>query len=212
MVRGRPSDEMIARAAAFRAEMERRRSVRAFSDRPIPRSIIEDCLRAAVSGPSGANQQPWRFIVVTDPETKRRIRIASEDVERRFYGGGAGRAWLEALAPLGTDARKPFLEIAPCLIAVFAERFGIAPDGSRTKRYYPVESTGIAIGILIAALHVAGLATLPYTPHPMGFLNRILGRPANERPILILVAGYPAEAAKLPKIDRKPFDEVVSFV
>ena len=208
-----PEDEMMRRAREFHEELKRRRTVRDFSSRPVPRTVIDDCLRAATTAPSGANLQPWHFTVVGDPETKRRIRLAAEEEEREFYHHRAPREWLDALAPLGTDERKPFLETAPWLIAVFSQRYGRLADGRRVKHYYPMESVGIATGMLIAALHMAGLATLTHTPSPMKFLNEILGRPkAAERPFLLLVAGYPEEDAKVPDIGRKPLGEVVSYV
>jgi len=205
-----PAD-MAARAAGFADDMARRRSIRAFSERPVPAGVVTDCLRAAASAPSGANRQPWHFVVVSDADTKRRIRAAAEAEERAFYDGRAPQSWLDDLAPLGTDADKPFLERAPCLIAIFAERFEELPDGGRRKNYYVPESVGIATGILIAALHRAGLATLTHTPSPMGFLRTLLGRPRSERPYLILVTGYPAEGVEVPDITRKPLDEVVTF-
>ncbi len=206
-----PPDEMRARAREFRDDLLRRRSVRDFADRPVPRSVIEDCLRAAVSAPSGANRQPWRFVVVTDAATKKRLRAAAEQEEADFYQRRAPNEWLEALAPLGTDQHKPFLETAPYLIVIFAESWAPAPDGGRLKNYYVGESVGIATGMLIAALHRAGLATLTHTPAPMRFLNRLLGRPANEKPYLILVTGYPAADARVPVIEKKPFEQVVLF-
>lgn len=205
-------DEMERRAAEFRREVARRRTVRDFSNRPVPRAVIEDCVRAAGTAPNGANHQPWHFAVVTDPEVKARIRVAAEDEERAFYGGGAPQEWLDALAALGTDEHKPFLETAPYLIAIFAERYQEFPDGRRVKNYYVQESVGIATGILITGLHHAGLATLTHTPSPMGFLNEILGRPPNERPFLILVAGYPAADARVPRIARKPLDGIATFL
>ncbi len=206
-----PVGEMRARAAEFYGEMKRRRTVRQFSPQPAPREILEDCLRTAGTAPSGANMQPWRFVVVTDPELKGRIREGAEAEEREFYGGRAPREWLEALAPLGTDERKPYLEIAPYLIVIFAESYGVTPEGQKVKRYYATESVGIATGFLIAALHHAGLATLTHTPSPMGFLNDILGRPARERPFLILVVGYPAEDAQVPVISKKSLEEIATF-
>ena len=208
----RPEEEMRARAAAFYEEMRRRRSVREFSPRPIPEGVVEACLRTAGTAPSGANRQPWHFVVVRDPERKRRIREAAEEEERAFYRERAPDDWLEALAPLGTDERKPFLETAPCLIAIFARSFGVAPDGSRVKHYYVQESVGIATGFLIAALHGAGLATLTHTPSPMGFLNEVLERPSNERPFLLLVTGYPAPDVRVPDIRRKELTEIVDFL
>lgn len=207
-----PPDEMGRRAADFLDMMRRRRTVREFSDRTVSREVIEDCIRTAGTAPSGANMQPWHFVVVSDPEVKRRIRAAAEEEERAFYGGRAPQEWLDALAPLGTDADKPFLEVAPYLIVIFAERFGRLPDGRSVKHYYVQESVGIATGLLIAALHNAGLATLTHTPSPMGFLGELLGRPENERPYLILVAGYPAEGALVPDIPKKRLEEIASFI
>jgi nitroreductase len=192
--------------------MRRRRSVRHFSDRPVPRELIVACVRTAGTAPNGANLQPWHFVVVSDPVVKQRIRLAAEEEERAFYSGRAPQDWLDALAPLGTDAKKPFLETAPYLIAIFAQSYGLAADGSRIKHYYVTESVGIATGFLIAALHHAGLATLTHTPSPMSFLNEILGRPDNERPFLLLVAGYPAQGVTVPAITKKPLDEIATFV
>lgn len=210
--RAYPADEMRRRAAAFADEMARRRTVRDFSDRPIPPGVIADALRVAASAPSGANQQPWHFVVVSDPDLKHRIRVAAEAEERAFYDHRAPDAWLDALAPLGTDADKPFLERAPALIVVFAAPFGVAPDGTRTKHYYVSESVGIATGMLIASLHHAGLATLTHTPSPMGFLRDLLGRPPHERAYLILVVGYPEPGATVPAISRKPPEEYATFL
>lgn len=207
-----PPDEMAQRAAEFYAEIRRRRSVRDFSDRPVPRAVIEDCLRAAGTAPNGANLQPWHFVVVSEPAVKRQIRMAAEEEEREFYNGRAPQEWLDALAPLGTDASKPFLETAPYLIGIFAQSYGLLPDGRKVKHYYVSESVGIATGFLIAALHHAGLATLTHTPSPMGFLNEILGRPAQERPFLLLVVGYPAEDAQVPAITKRPLDEIATFL
>jgi iodotyrosine deiodinase len=207
-----PLDEMRNRAAAYLGAMRRRRTVRDFSSRPVPRDLIETCIAAAGTAPSGANHQPWRFVAVADDETKRVIRAAAEEEEKAFYGGRAPDDWLEALAPLGTDAEKPFLETAPWLIAVFAESWGLMPDGSRRKNYYVTESVGIATGMLISALHLAGLATLTHTPSPMKFLNEVLGRPDNERPFLVLVTGYPASGATVPRITKKPLSDIAAFV
>ena len=208
-----PEDEMMRRARDFHEELKRRRTVRHFSNRPVPRAIIDDCLRTATTAPSGANLQPWHFVVVGDPATKRRIREAAEDEERHFYQHRAPREWLDALAPLGTDEHKPFLEIAPWLIAIFAQKHGRLADGRKVKHYYPAESVGLATGMLIAALHIAGLATLTHTPSPMKFLNEILGRPKSaERPFLLLVVGYPDEDATVPDIGRKPLGEMVTYV
>jgi iodotyrosine deiodinase len=190
--------EMNERARDFAAEMARRRSVRDFESRPVAREVIEQCLRTAGSAPSGANQQPWFFAVITDAACKRRIREAAEKEEREFYAGKAPQEWLEALAPLGTDADKPFLEEAPLLIAIFAQKYGVRDDGSRFSHYYVPESVGIASGFLIAALHHAGLATLTHTPSPMGFLNEICGRPPSEKPVILLVVGHPKPGCRVP--------------
>lgn len=203
---------MLDRAREFAALMKQRRSVREFSDRAVPRQIIEACLEAAASAPSGANRQPWHFVAVGDAATKHRIREAAEEEERAFYRGRAPREWLEALAPLGTDAQKPFLEIAPWLIAVFAQSHTALSGGGTLKNYYVNESVGIATGVLITALHQAGLCCLTHTPSPMGFLNRILNRPAEERPYLLLVVGYAAENARVPDLTKKPLQEVATFV
>ncbi|GAB4459334.1 MAG: nitroreductase family protein [Anaerolineae bacterium] len=203
---------MQRRAAEFYADVRRRRTVRHFSERPVPREVIENCLRAAGTAPSGANQQPWHFVVVSDPAIKRQIREAAEAEERAFYGGRAPEEWLNALSHLGTDANKPFLEIAPCLIVVFAQNYGIGAQGEKVKHYYVTESVGIATGVLITALHQAGLATLTHTPSPMTFLSEILERPANERAFLVLVAGYPADDAQVPEIEKKSLDDIATFV
>ncbi|MBT8081343.1 MAG: nitroreductase family protein [Gammaproteobacteria bacterium] len=207
-----PLEEMRARLAEFYADINRRRTVREFSDREVPRDLIETALAAAGTAPSGANLQPWHFVVVSGPETKKKIRAAAEAEEREFYEHRASEEWLAALAPLGTDQHKPFLEKAPYLIAVFLQKYGELPDGRRVKHYYPAESTGLATGILITALHRAGLATLTHTPSPMKFLNEILGRPKSERPFLLLVVGYPEKDARVPDIVRKELDEFSSWV
>ena len=207
-----PVEEMRARLEDFYSEMNRRRTVREFSDRPVPRDIIETALKVANTAPSGANLQPWHFAIVSGPETKKNIRDAAEAEEREFYTHRASEEWLAALKPLGTDDHKPFLETAPYLIAVFMQKFGELPDGRKVKHYYPAESTGLATGMLIAALHRAGLATLTHTPSPMKFLNEILGRPKSERPFLLLVAGYPADDARVPDIRRKTLEEFTSWV
>jgi iodotyrosine deiodinase len=207
-----PVEEMRARLEDFYSEMNRRRTVREFSDRPVPRDIIETALKVANTAPSGANLQPWHFAIVSGPETKKNIREAAEAEEREFYTHRASEEWLAALKPLGTDDHKPFLETAPYLIAVFMQKFGELPDGRKVKHYYPAESTGLATGMLIAALHRAGLATLTHTPSPMKFLNEILGRPKSERPFLLLVAGYPADDARVPDIRRKTLEEFTSWV
>ena len=207
----RSLEEMRARAIEFHAGIARRRSVRDFSAEPVPRDIIEHCIAAAGCAPSGANQQPWRFVAIGDAAVKKSIRAAAEIEEREFYEHRVTDAWRDALAPLGTDADKPFLETAPWLIAVFYEAYGLLSDGTREKRYYPMDSVGIATGFLIAALHNAGLATLTHTPSPMAFLNSILRRGDNERPFVLLVAGYPAEGATVPAISRRPLDEIATF-
>lgn len=205
-------DEMKARAREFYEEIRRRRTVREFSPRPVAREVIDDCLKAAGTAPSGANLQPWHFVVVSDAEVKKKIREAAEVEERKFYSGKAPPEWLEALAPLGTDEHKPYLETAPYLIAVFAQNYALLPDGRNVKNYYVTESVGIALGFLIAALHHAGLATLTHTPSPMGFLSTVLNRPANERAYLLLVVGYPAEDVRVPDITKKPLDDIATFL
>ncbi len=209
-----PPEKMRARAEAFRAEIARRHTVRDFSPRPVPRDIIETCLRAAGTAPNGANHQPWHFAVIGDPALKARIRAAAEDEERAFYAGKAGEEWLAALRPLGTDPQKPFLEIAPWLIAIFGARSSPSADGVMRKNYYVPESVSIATGFLIAALHHAGLATLTHTPSPMGFLNEICHRPAQEKPYILLVTGYPAADAHIPRhaTEKKPLAEIASFL
>jgi len=207
-----PIEKMRRRVSDFYTDIDRRRSVRDFSDRPVPRDIIETALKAANTAPSGANLQPWHFAVVSGPGAKRKIRLAAEAEEREFYTHRASEEWLAALQPLGTDDQKPFLDTAPYLIAVFLQKFGELPDGRKVKHYYPVESTGLAAGILITALHTAGLATLTHTPSPMKFLNEILGRPKSERPFLLLVVGYPADDARVPDIKRKSLEEIASFI
>ena len=206
-------EELLRRAVDFSGQMARRRTVREFDPRPVPRAVIEACIAAVGTAPSGANQQPWHFVAISDPAVKRRIRVAAEAEEREFYERRAPEEWLEALAPIGTDWRKPFLETAPWLIAIFVRKWGRAADGSKVKHYYPAESVGIATGILITALHTAGLATLTHTPSPMGFLNEILGRPAeSERPFLLLVAGHPAAGARVPAIERKPATAIADWI
>ena len=209
--RSYPESEMLQRARDFRETLSRRRTVREYSDRPVPRQLIEDCLLAAASAPSGAHMQPWHFAVIADQELKQQIRAAAEEEEQKFYGGRASEEWLAALAPLGTDATKAFLSTAPYLIAIFERRHELAPDGAKIRHYYTKESVGIATGMLITALHNAGLATLTHTPSPMGFLNKILERPSNERPFLLLVVGYPAADAQVPDLQRKSLDEIASF-
>lgn len=207
-----PANEMIDRSRSFEALLSRRRTIRDYEDAEIPPEVLQACIKTASSAPSGANMQPWHFCVITDAAKKREIRMAAEEEEREFYSGKAPQEWLDALAPLGTDADKSFLERAT-LIAIFAERFGTLEDGRRVKHYYVPESVGIATGFLIAALHNAGLATLTHTPSPMNFLNGICHRPDNERPYILLVCGYPTEDAKVPKAGaaKKPLDRVSSW-
>ena len=205
-------DELLRRAQNFYEIMARRRTIRDFSDRPVAREVIEYCLRAAGTAPNGANLQPWHFAAVSDPAVKREIRAAAEAEEKEFYEKRAPKAWLDALAPLGTDSRKPFLEIAPWLIAVFAQPFRILADGTKSPTYYAIESVGIATGMLVTAVHSCGLAALTHTPSPMAFLNRILGRPAHEKAFVLLVVGHPAEGARVPDISRKELGEISSFV
>ncbi|MDG2283645.1 MAG: nitroreductase family protein [Longimicrobiales bacterium] len=208
-----PEDDMRHAAREFLETMRRRRTVRDFSDRAVPRAVIEDCLLAAGTAPNGANRQPWQFVVVGDPGIKSQVRRAAEVEERDFYTGGkAPQEWLDALEHLGTDEHKPFLERAPWLIVIFAESYERAEDGSKTKNYYVTESVGIATGMLITALHHAGLVTLTHTPSPMKFLNGLLGRPDNERPFLVLVTGYPEEDAMVPDITKKPIEDIAVFI
>jgi iodotyrosine deiodinase len=203
-------EEMVLRSAAFADEMNRRRTTRHFSDRPVPAAVIEHCIRAAGTAPSGAHQQPWHFVAVSDPSLKRRIREAAEVAEREFYAT-APADWLAALEPLGTDADKPYLETAPYLIAVFAERYGLNGDGSHRTHYYVSESVGIACGLLLAALHHSGLVALTHTPSPMGFLREVLERPVNEKPVMLIVTGFPAEGARVPRLRRKSLNEIATF-
>jgi nitroreductase len=205
-------DEIAARASDIYSQMERRRTVRDFSDRPVPRGVIENCLRTAGSAPNGANLQPWHFVALSDRSLKHEIRVAAEAEEKEFYEHRAPNEWLEALAALGTDSHKPFLETAPWLIAIFSQPYSLLPDGRKVKHYYATESVGIATGFLIAALHQAGLASLTHTPSPMRFLNRLLQRPAHEKPFLLLVVGHPAENAVVPDIQRKPLTEISTFI
>jgi nitroreductase len=206
-----PPDEMQRKAEEFHATLARRRTIRDFSDRPVPRELIESCIAAARLAPSGANQQPWHFGCVSDPEIKRKIRLAAEEEEREFYQRRASDEWLDALQPFDTDANKPFLETAPWLITIFGQTFGVNEDGSKAKHYYVQESVGIATGFLIAALTAAGLGTLTHTPSPMKFLGDILKRPANERAYVLLVVGYPAENVSVPDISKKSDEETVSW-
>jgi len=207
-----PVEEMKQRAREFRQHIQRRRTVRHFSDRPVSREVIEECLLTAGSAPNGANLQPWHFVVVSDPRVKHEIRIAAEQEEHEFYYRRAPQEWLDALAILGTDEHKPFLEAAPYLIVIFGKNQSQLPDGRRVKSYYVNESVGIATGLLIAAVHNAGLVSLTHTPSPMGFLNEILHIPPDEKPFLILVVGYPAPEAQVPEITKKSLDEIATFM
>ena len=207
-----PVEEMKERARVFRETMQRRRSVRQFSERPVPRTLIEECLLVAGSAPSGANMQPWHFVVVSDPRIKHEIRVAAEQEEAEFYNRRAPQEWLDALSIIGTDEHKPFLETAPYLIVVFGKNHSFLPDGRRVRNYYVNESVGIATGFLIAAVHNAGLVSLTHTPSPMGFLNTILDISPDEKPFLILVVGYPAEDAEVPIIEKKLLDEISTFI
>lgn len=208
----KPDDQALAEALAFRDDLRRRHSVRQFSDRPVPQAVLVACIQAAASAPSGANHQPWHFALVGDPAMKARIRAAAEEEERAFYAGGAGDEWLAALEPIGTGADKPHLTVAPWLIVIFAQRWGMTADGRRFKNYYVPESVGIATGFLIAALHRAGLVCLEHTPNPMSFLNGLLGRPPSEKPVMILPVGWPAADATVPEAAKrkKPLDQVLS--
>jgi nitroreductase len=209
-----PPERLLAEAAAFRAAMSKRHTVREFSDRGVDRAVIEEAIRTAATAPSGANHQPWFFAAIGSSDKKRQLRLLAEKEERTFYGGKAGVEWLEALEPLGTDASKPYLETAPWIIAVFGQRRGGLTDDGRTKNFYIPESVGIAMGFLISALHQAGLVMLTHTPKPMDFLNDLCGRPATERPYLLLVCGYPAEDATVPAhaLRKKPFEQICAFL
>jgi nitroreductase len=207
-----PLEEMRQRAIDFRKQMQRRRTVRHFSDRPVPREIIEECLLTAGTAPNGANLQPWRFVVVSDPKVKHEIRVTAEEEEKDFYNRRAPEEWLEALSPLGTDQHKPFLETAPYLIAIFGKNHSELSDGRRVKNYYVNESVGIAAGMLITAIHNAGLVSLTHTPSPMGFLNQILNVPPDAKPFLLLVTGFPAKDAEVPVIQKKSLEEIVTFL
>jgi iodotyrosine deiodinase len=207
-----PETEMLERSKDFYNLLKRRRTVRDFSDKPVPKEIIDQALLTAGTAPNGANQQPWHFVVVSNPDIKKKIRIAAEEEEREFYANRAPEEWLDALAPLGTDEHKPFLETAPYLIAIFAQAHGVKEDGTKVKHYYVSESVGIATGFLVAALHNAGLACLTHTPSPMNFLNQILNRPSNERPFVLLVVGYPVDNAKVPVIVKKSLEQTTTFL
>lgn len=204
--------EMLIRSRKFYQEMNRRRTVRSFSSKVFPIDILENCILTAGTAPSGANKQPWHFAVVSNPEVKKKIRSAAEAEEREFYSTRAPKEWLTALEQFGTNAQKPFLETAPYLIAVFAKGYEVLPDRTKLKNYYAQESVGIACGLLIAAIHNAGLASLTHTPSPMNFLNKILDRPANERPYLLIIVGYPEEKVLVPDIERKKLSEVTTFL
>lgn len=210
--REKSPEEMIHASFSFYQEIKRRRTVREFSDRPVLEEIIRNAILAAGTAPSGANMQPWHFVVVSDPKTKKEIRAAAEEEEKEFYQSRATDEWLLALAPLGTDANKSFLETAPYLIVVFLKKFTIDENGTKHKNYYTNESVGIATGVLITALHLSGLATLTHTPSPMRFLNKILGRPNHERPYLILVTGYPSPNTQVPVIRKYRLDQIATFM
>ncbi len=207
-----PEEEMLPRAQSLLAQMRRRRTIRDFSSRPVPRALIETAVEIAGTAPSGANQQPWHFVCISDPALKQAIRAGAEEEERAFYAGRAGEEWLDALSHLGTDADKPFLETAPWLVVVFAQRWGVDAQGQKVKHYYVPESVGIATGFLITALHDVGLASLTHTPAPMNFLNKLCGRPDNEKAVILLVIGYPAEGCRVPAITRKPLPELISVL
>ena len=207
-----PVDEMKQRASEFYAEMKRRQTVRQFSDRPVPRDIIEDCLCTDSTAPSGANMQPWSFVIVSDDIVKRQIREAAEKVEHEFYESDSTQTWVKAIDHLGTDQNKPFLKTAPYLIVIFSQIYSFLSDGRKKKHYYVTESVGIATGMLIAAVHHAGLASLTYTPSKMRFLNKILSRPSNEKPFMILVVGYPAEDTVVPAIRKKALEDSAIFI
>ena len=204
------SKEMQLRSQIFFENLSTRRTIRNFSDKPVDREVIENCIKTAGTAPSGANMQPWHFVFISNPKIKKQIRAAAEKEEKEFYEKRAPKEWLEALAPLGTDNNKPYLETAPYLIAIFMQRYGKLPDGREVKHYYGLESVGIATGMLITAIHDVGLASLTHTPSPMGFLNQILKRPKNERPFLLLVVGHPAKDAKVPDIKRKDMSEIMT--
>ncbi|GAB5535119.1 MAG: nitroreductase family protein [Rubricoccaceae bacterium] len=205
-------EESLTRAETFYRQLDTRRSVRDYSDRPVPKRLIELAIQTASTAPSGAHMQPWTFVAVQDPDVKRQIREAAEAEERESYSGRMSEEWLEALAPIGTDWRKPFLETCPWIVVLFAQRTGTYPDGSKRKHYYVQESCGIAAGMFIAALHQMGLATLTHTPSPMRFLSELLGRPANEAPYILFPIGYPASEATVPDLERKPLNEVAVWV
>jgi iodotyrosine deiodinase len=208
----KPDDQALLAAETFRDYMKKRHSVRQFSTRPVPEAVITACVQAAGTAPSGANHQPWHFVAISDPAMKARIRAAAEEEEREFYAGGAGDEWLAALEPIGTGVEKPHLTDAPWLIVVFAQRYGLTDDGTRFKNYYVPESVGIATGMLITALHQAGLVCLEHTPNPMKFLPEMCGRPAHEKGVMILPVGYPAEDATVPAVAKrkKPLEQILT--
>lgn len=205
-------EEMQQRAKDFYQQIKTRRTVREFSDRPIPEGVLEQCILAAGTAPNGANKQPWHFAVIQDPEIKKKIREAAEEEEKEFYHRRAPEDWLEDLVPFGTDEHKPFLETAPALIGIFSQSYHLNEQGEKEKHYYVKESVGIATGILITALHNAGLATLTHTPSPMGFLNEIMQRPSHEKAFLLLVVGYPKDGVQVPDITKKKLNEISSFL
>jgi len=207
-----PQSEMIERSAKYYSELNRRRTVRTFSEREVPHEVIENCIKAAGTAPSGANMQPWYFVVVNDVDLKNKIKTEAEKVEKDFYSGIASEEWLGALKPLETNSEKPFLGKAPCLIVIFERKYDELPDGTRIKHYYTKESIGIATGFLILAIHNAGLVSLTYTPSPMTFLNDLLKRPVNEKPFLVLVVGYPQEGTEVPDIKRKTLEKIAAFI
>lgn len=207
-----PLEQMKKRSEDFYQQMKKRRTVRDYSNKPVPREIIEQCILAAGTAPNGANLQPWHFVVVENPTIKKQIKEGAEEEESAFYDGKAPQEWLDALEHLGTDADKSFLEVAPYIIVVMAESYRISPEGDKVKNYYVSESVGIATGMLITAIHNAGLVSLTHTPSPMNFLNKILNRAANERPYLILVVGYPNENVTVPQITKKKLDQIATFI
>lgn len=208
----RSEAELVTRSGNFFDMMKKRRSIRHFSDKAVPRCVIEKAIMTAGRAPSGANKQPWHFVAISDPILKKSLRHAAEQEEQAFYGGKAGESWLKDLQQFGTNAQKPFLETAPWLIVVFKELYGLGDQGNRSTNYYLNESVGLASGFLLAALHYAGLATLTHTPSPMGFLNKICQRPKNEKPVMVIVTGYPADQAQVPVIDKKPLEQITTFL
>lgn len=207
-----PEEEMITRSRNYYQHLNKRRTIREFSDKEVPLEVIKNCILTAGTAPNGAHHQPWHFVVVSNPEVKKEIRQASEEEERKFYDGGVPEAWTETLKPLGTHSEKKFLDTAPYLIIIFEEKYGVLADGTKIKNYYVNESVGIATGMLVSAVHNAGLASVTYTPLHMKFLNKILNRPKNERAFLILPVGYPADNAVIPNLKRKILDEIATFI